>query len=203
MCFCMYVFCLKPGGCGETPRIRCSTDLNTARLSVGRYQLGSGCHEPRGLRGTSMIRGRSQDRLTDAMNHRGFLRLGRVGVAGSVLATILPGATYLGGAGGAEAATTSVALGHLRQASRGTFTRRTDFSEMVGQEQAIIHRFQDWVMGFDFAYMVAAVSHGGLPRGDAAGELGLSAGGNLPAGVGTLHPVRKGILARLYPRRTT
>jgi hypothetical protein len=78
---------------------------------------------------------------------------------------------------------------------------------MVGQEQAIIHRFQDWVMGFDFAYMVAAVSRGGLPRwfsaGDAAGELGLSAGGNLPAGVGTLHPVRKGILARLYARGTT
>jgi hypothetical protein len=71
--------------------------------------------------------------------------------------------TYLGGAGGAEAATTSVALGHLRRASRGAFTRRTDFSEMVGQEQAIIHRFQDWVMGFDFAYMVAAVFRGGMP----------------------------------------
>jgi hypothetical protein len=163
MCFCMYVFCLKPGGCGETPRIRVLDRSEHREAQWGRYQLGSGCHEPRGLRGTSMIRGRSQDRLTDAMNHRGFLRLGRVGVAGSVLATILPGATYLGGAGGAEAATTSVALGHLRRASRGLY--ETDrFSEMVGQEQAIIHRFQ----GLGLGLRLCVHGRGGLPRWSSA-----------------------------------
>jgi hypothetical protein len=86
-----------------------------------------------------------------------------MGIAGSALATVLPGAASLGDGGKAEAATTGIALGSFTPSLPWSFHETDGFSEMVGQKQAIIHWFQDWEMSFDASYMNEAVSRGGTP----------------------------------------
>lgn len=143
--------------------VRSSTDLDTAARNEHGSRPGLEVPEFEGLGDTVGARGRLQDRLTGGMSRRDFLRLGSMGVAGSALATILPGATSLGGLDRAEATTASVALGSFTPSLPWSFHETDAFSEMVGQKQAIIHWFQDWVMSFDAGFMNAAVSRGGRP----------------------------------------
>ena len=94
-----------------------------------------------------------------AMGRRGFLRLAAMGAAGVALS----GLSVVGGAGRAWAEAPPVALGAFSPSLPWSFRDIDAFSDLVGARPAVAHWFQDWVMGFDTAYMDAAASRGQMP----------------------------------------
>lgn len=93
------------------------------------------------------------------MGRRDFLRLGLMGMAG----TVLPALSAARRADVANAVTPSLSLGAFAPSLPWSFRDVDAFSEMVGRRPAIIHWFQDWMMDFDPTYMDAAISRGGMP----------------------------------------
>ena len=101
------------------------------------------------------------------MSRKDFLKLGGLGLASAALTTTLPGIVNSRSIATAGAATNTVALGAFAARKESSppwsFDVIDEFSDLVGGMPAVIHWFQDWVMGFDPGYMDAAVSRGGMP----------------------------------------
>jgi hypothetical protein len=109
------------------------------------------------------FRKHTEGALTKSVSRKDFLRLGGTGLVGAALSATLPGIVNLSSITAADAATGTVALGAFAPSLPWSFGDIDEFSNLVNGKPAIIHWFQDWIMGFDPEYLDAAVARGGMP----------------------------------------
>lgn len=101
--------------------------------------------------------------LSRGLSRRDFLRMGGTGLVGAALSPALSSIPDPRSINTADAATRTTALGAFAPSLPWSFEDIDDFSSLVGEQPAIIHWFQDWVMNFDPEYLDAAVARGGMP----------------------------------------